>query len=76
MLRRLGRILLVFIQPSHSRTAQDCRFERTAVRWRRHRGVKPLHELGEHWQEVPESSCLLVIDGQVMVSAFTPEGCF
>jgi len=33
---------------------------------------EPLDELGEHWEEVPESSFLVVEQGQVAVSRFSP----
>ncbi len=34
---------------------------------------EPLDDLTEHWVEVPESSVVLVDDGQATVSSFTPE---
>ncbi len=33
---------------------------------------EPLDDLSEHWEEVPEASCLIVEDGRVTVSPFTP----
>lgn len=34
---------------------------------------EPLDELTEHWEEVPESSLVLVEDGKTKVGSFTPE---
>ena len=34
---------------------------------------EPLDELNEHWEAVPESSSLVVENGQVTISPFTPE---
>ncbi len=34
---------------------------------------EPLDELTEHWEEVPESSSLLVEDGQTTIQSFSPQ---
>ena len=37
------------------------------------KNAEPLDELNEYWEVVPESSSLVVENGQVTISPFTPE---
>ncbi len=34
---------------------------------------EPLDEMTEHWQEVPESSLVVIEDGQTTINSFSPE---
>ncbi len=60
-------------QPTHPRLAQKNGVYETLPKGAVIVLSEPLDELNEHWEAVPESSCLVLEDGKVTISPFSPK---